>query len=294
LDIMHRRFVLVAAAALVLTVAPAGASPSASSLVLTARAVNVPPEPKLCTGPVAGRRGVFIKGTQWTDTICGTRGDDTLIAIGGNDHAWGYQGVDDFGARNGWPDEVYGGPGTDTGRFDPCDKVVDIERKSVAGSCPGVVPRRLLEADDALPFDAPVVECYRGLQGERIIAVLVEPQMRAVDATARVDFQTVAWSAGLLRIEDGKPVLIGQGSWFWDRVYDEQVQAFPGNYWRSFKTAQRTFVRYTVAQPGVYVLGVYLHWYATEDSPEHDDVAIARAHYGPAEQADHEACVFLD
>jgi hypothetical protein len=287
------RFIAALAVVLVVVVSPAGASTNLSREFLVSRAETPPPEPKGCSAPAAGDRGVSLKGTAWSDFLCGTRGKDTFTAVGGNDHAWGYQGVDDFGARNGFPDEVYGGPGIDKGRFDPCDKVVDVEYKSVGGSCPGVVPRRLAGADD-LPFDGPVVECLRGPYGERILNVLMEPQVRAIDTTPQVDFQTVAWSAGILRMDNGKPTFVGRGSWFWDRVYDEQVQAFPGNYWRSFDTGRRTFVSYTVSQPGEYVLGVYLHWYATEDSPARDEVALARAHYGPAEKSDQHACLFTD
>lgn len=270
-------------------VAPAGGSQD----VLASAANYAPPEPKYCSAPVASQRGERVRGTQYSDELCGTRGNDTLIAIGGGDHAWGYQGADDLRARNGRPDEIFGGPGIDKGRFDQCDRVADVERAAIGGRCAGIRPHRLLAAAE-LPYDAPVVECYRGSAGERIIDILVEPQMRAIDSTARVDFQTVAWSAGILRIENGTPVFVGRGSWFWDRPYDEQVEAFPGNYWRSFTTKERTFVSYTVSQPGTYVLGVYLHWYATKESPARDEIAIARAHYGPAEQADHTACEFRD
>ena len=280
-----QRYFLVLAALLVLA-APSGAS----AISLAPHSYGPPPEPKMCTAPLAGKRGVMIRGTNLQDTLCGTRGNDRLIAVGGGDHAWGYTGADDFRARNGMPDEVYGGPGVDKGRFDSCDQVMDVEHASRQGTCQERTRR--LGAADVLPFTPPVVECYYGRSGERTLDILVEPQMRAVDATSRVDFQTVAWSVGVLRLNGSDTELIGQGSWYWDRVYDEQVKAFPGNYWRSFETDKRTFVTYTVSQPGTYVLGVYLHWYATRSSPARDEVAIARAHYGPTENQDQTACTF--
>jgi hypothetical protein len=280
-----QRYFLVIAALLVL-VAPGGAS----AISLAPHSYGPPPEPKMCTAPLAGKRGVMIRGTNLQDTLCGTRGNDQLIAVGGGDHAWGYTGADDFRARNGMPDEVYGGPGVDNGRFDSCDQVMDVEHASRQGTCQERTRR--LGAADVLPFTRPVVECYYGQSGERTLDILVEPQVRAIDATSRVDFQTVAWSVGVLRLTGSDPELIGQGSWFWDRVYDEQVRAFPGNYWRSFETGKRTFVSYTVPEPGTYVLGVYLHWYATKNSSARDEVAIARAHYGPAENRVQTACTF--
>jgi hypothetical protein len=232
----------------------------------------------------------MIKGTNYPDTLCGTRGDDRMITVGGGDSAWGYTGADDFRARNGLPDEIYGGPGVDKGLFDPCDQVLNVERASRSGTC-HERPRRL-GALSELPYVPPVVECYYDVNGDRTLNVLVEPEVRAIDATSRVDFQTVAWSAGLLRITDSGPQVILHGSWFWDHTYDEQVEAFPGNYWRSFTTGKRTFVSYVVPYPGTYALGVYLHWYATKTSPARDASAYARAHYGPAENADQSACTF--
>ncbi len=277
---------LLVATALLLLAAPAGASTSS----LGAYGPNPPPEPKLCTAPLAGTRGLKIRGTNYPDTLCGTRGDDRLIAVGGGDNAWGYTGADDFRARNSLPDEVYGGPGVDKGSFDPCDEVMDVEHPHRAGTC-HVLPRRF-GAAGVLPYAPPVVECYYDSNGDRTLDILVEPQVRAIDATVRVDFQTVAWSVGLFRITDDGPEFMGQGSWFWDRVYDKQVEEFPGNYWRSFTTGKRTFVGYTVGDPGTYVLGVYLHWYATKSSAARNEVAIARAHYGPDENANQTACTF--
>jgi hypothetical protein len=280
------RFLLVVAAVLVLAAPAGGASPRA----VTAYGSNpAPDEPKMCAGPLAVTRGMTFPGTVNHDFLCGTRGDDTFIAVGGGDSAWGYTGADDFRARNGVPDEVYGGPGVDKGVFDPCDRVMDVEHAR-KGPCPK--PERRLGAADVLPFTRPVVECYYDSAGDRTLDILAEPQMRAVDATPEVDFQTVAWSTGILRVTDSGYEFVGRGSWFWDRVYDMQVAEFPGNYWRSFTTGKRTFVSYTVREPGTYVLGVYLHWYATKDTPARDEVAIARAHYGPAENADHTACTF--
>src|SRR4029450_7881144 len=71
------RFLLVAMAVLVLA-APAGAS----SLDFAAYGSDPPPEPKPCT-PSRATAGLMIKGTDRPDTLCGTRGDDRLIAGGG-------------------------------------------------------------------------------------------------------------------------------------------------------------------------------------------------------------------
>jgi hypothetical protein len=148
------------------------------------------------------------------------------------------------------------------------------------------------QATEELPYFAPVVECWTEADGSRVLAYLWEPEVRALDVTRNVDFQTVAWQGVLLKQVAGEWQVYFEGTWFWDRTYDMQVEAFTGNFWRSFSTGQRTYVHYTLDEPGVYALGVRLHWYKTASAPERETVADARAHYGPNEQAGHGACEF--
>ena len=251
-----------------------------------------PPERKLCSSTGPGKRGDRLRGTERTEQLCGSRGPDSITAVGGGDYVDGKHGNDDIGARNGQPDEVYGGPDLDRGRFDPCDRVWNVEKRAVAGRCPDVhAGRRFVTASPA-PYSRPVIECVTTSDGKRWIDVLFEPQMRALDVTPLVDFQTVAWSAVILEFVNGKWEVLKKGSWFWDRTYDEQVERFPGNFWRSFRDDERTFVSYEVYSPGVYTVGVLMHWYKTRDAPAHDEVDLARAHYGPAANSTNDACSF--
>jgi hypothetical protein len=288
-----RNFLLVLLGSAVLVVAPADAGS-----LRWASGYGHPKEPQLCKTPSPGKRGKSFPGTPRVDTFCGTRGADEFVAVGGGDHVEGYDGADVIKARNGKPDEVWGGVGSDKAFLDPCDvpNTRDVAKRDmlVGGRCPGIKPRRATTAglDDDPPIRRPVIECYVEDDGERVIDLLVEPQMRALDVTGAVDFQTVTWSAALLAYENNEWHVIFRGSWFWDRTYDEQVEAFPGNYWRSFRDGERTFVSYVVPSPGTYAVGVLLHWYPTKKAPARDEVAVARAHYGPNANPTDDACVF--
>lgn len=293
------RFVVLAAA--LLAAAVVGGSAGASSSNDYEPPVSggaAPAKPKPCaTAPVRGARGTVKEGTVYPDELCGTRGDDKLTAVGGGDKVYGYQGKDEIHARNGKPDRIWGGPGSDTGDFDECDNPQDVETKNVATEkCTGIKDsqRRLAGADAPLPHTAPVIECYRGVGGERVVWFLREPGARAIDTTDRVDFQTVAWSAYVLRLEGTEWKVVASSNWYWDDPYDEQVEAFPGNFWRKFTDNERVFIWFDLPEPGIYRTAVRYHWYATEDAPERDLAVWARAHYGPAAQEDDSACVFPD
>ncbi len=52
------------------------------------------------------------------------------------------------------------------------------------------------------------------------------------------------------------------------------------------------FVEYAVPEPGTYALMIRYHWYESDVAPEREELYDARAHYGPNEQADHDACEF--
>ncbi|MGH3103170.1 MAG: hypothetical protein ACRDN6_03635 [Gaiellaceae bacterium] len=254
----------------------------------------VPPEPKLCRAPVPAN-GVTKEGTiEYRDALCGSRGRDKFRTRGGGDAVWGYQGDDVIKARDGMADEIWGGPGRDTAEVDPCDEVHGVEQVAMGPPCPDVDPQgqRYFQAEDVLPYGQPVVECWTAEDGSRRMGYLFEPQMRALDATANVDFQTVAWQTVVLKQNADRWEWYGEGNWYWDRTYDLQVRPFPGNFWRSFTAGRRTFVTYIVDGPGVYAVGVNYHWYKTAKAPERETVDVARAHYGPNEAEGHDACEF--
>jgi len=282
---MRRLLLIVLLAAVVGGSTGADAGPR-----LTLDGDGPPAEPKLCQRAV-GSRSVNVDGTPRPEALCGSTRRDTFRAVGGGDIVWGYEGDDEIGARNGKPDEIIGGPGDDAGRFDPCDSLVGVERPKRAGGCPGVAARSLLDVEPA-PFSDPVAECWRDADGTRVLNVLLEPEVRALDATAAVDWQTVAWRPSVMKKVDGEWALWEHGYWLWDRVYDKQVKAFPGNYWRSFGDDRRSFQWFELSEPGEYAMALSVHWYATAHAPARDEVAWARDHYGPPALLDFSACVF--
>lgn len=261
-------------------------------------AYNSPPaEPKPCRGPIAGVVAIQKTEEAWPTALCGTRGNDQLRALraSGPGEVFGYQGNDVLDARNGKPDEVYGGPGRDSGKFDACDKVRDME--AVAGqapACPGVNKRTMAATALDYPSVRAKMECSLEADGVRRVRFIRYPGMRAADATPQVDFQTVAWYAYLFKLGDDGVWRIARrtSEWRWDRTYDLQVSNFPGNVWRSFVTNDPVTVTFHPQAPGTYRTAVKYHWYETADAPAYDRYVWVRDHYGPYEDPTRTMCVF--
>jgi hypothetical protein len=260
-------------------------------------------EPEIrCDPPPIGKRGRDFESESWGQKLCGTDDGDGFTARAGSHHIEGFRGDDNIVAVNGYPDEkIWGGPGRDTGTFDKCDRgrIKGVEKMNFSKSrcTPKPKPRRRTAAL-TYPFWQPTVECGLGAEtGRPRIRFVHEPLIRAADTTANVDWQTVAWS-GLLYKWDGEQwVFRGQTNWLWDRTYDEQVEAFPGHYWRRLDrpSNERWFVSFNPTEPGVYRVAIRYYWYAAPLAPRYTFVAWASTHYGPAEFEDHPAhrwCVF--
>jgi hypothetical protein len=73
-------------------------------------------------------RGDLINGRSGADTIYGLGGDDTIIGGSGRDRLYGGTGHDLFGARDGYPDVLSGGPGFDSAYFDKRDRLNSVSR----------------------------------------------------------------------------------------------------------------------------------------------------------------------
>lgn len=255
-----------------------------------------PPKPQPCKGTVGGLAGVVKSGTAAPEPLCGTGGADRLTAIGGGDTVWGYHGRDTLRARNGKPDLVYGGPDADSGAFDACDRVYEVERAEPSPpACAGVRPRSLAaRAQEApLPRSSPVIECTTDVSGAWRVRFLRDPRMRAIDATPEIDWQFVAWSPVLYRLNGDRWVRYREHSlWLWDLTYDQQVASFPGNFWRRFSDNERTFLKFVVQEAGSYRVAVRYHWYAGDAVPERDVGYFATKHFGDYEDPTRRFCVF--
>lgn len=284
----RRRRVAIVGAAAVVGAATFAAFAVAGTLT---RWGHAPSKPEPCVGP-SPQDGVAKEGTpEYRDFLCGSRGNDRFRAVGGHDSVWGYHGDDVIDARNGVADDVWGGPGRDSGKFDPCDNVRGVERRSIGGTCAGT-SRLSGSADDTWDYLDGVVECWLAEDGSRKISFLFEPQMLGLDVTRKIDYQTVAWQGVVFRLEGDAWTYYGEGNWYWDHVPDSSVDAFGGNYWRSFKTRRRAFVDWTIPDAGTYAVAVYYRWYKSSVAPDREEAHVVRAHYGPAETVDHEACEF--
>ena len=251
------------------------------------------------------------------EVVEGGWGDDKLHSKHGH-VICGFQGNDTIYAKNGVPDEIRGGPGKDVAYVDAGkdgDTVTGIETCKPRCPPPPVptYPRRghtsrvdTLRAaaqDITYPAYEGRVECTMTEAGERAIWLMLEPEMRAVDATDRPDWQTVAWKPTLYKLDGSASSLYGNGFWRWDRTYDEQISSFPGNFWRSFTSKpqernRRVSGRFVVTEPGEYVMWITYHWYATPFLKEYEFEAPVNKHYGDIvngvelENGTHEWCVF--
>ena len=250
----------------------------------------------------------FLGGPQVS--VCGSFKNDELKINRGGGHGtqiWAGPGNDRIEDQNGAINEIWGGTGKNSASIDICkgtggavrDTVHDVGAKGLTTKlvkCPGLrtgSSRRLPQQATEYPKIPPFIHC--GRTGGRHWIGIEDPEMRAVDATRNVDFQTVAFSAVLYRLgENGDWTRSQRTAWLWDRTFDEQISAFPGNYWRSFKgdTRIRKFVDFLIDQSGVYEVRIHYRWYAANGTKTHDITERVSYHLGPFQNRDQSACDF--
>lgn len=245
-----------------------GSAPAASSL-------------RPCSGPLPWAGAKVIKSkTPKPEPLCGSRHADVFFP-GRGDTVWGHQGADFVRARNGAPNEVWGGPGKDVANLDSCDTAHGIEAPNQSGKpCPVVVTRRMFALATVYPFTAPRLECERDAGARPLIRFAAYPLVRAVDVSARVDWQNVAWSALLFQQVDGRWKLVSQTPWFWDRTYDRQVTLQQPNAWRAVRTRTKPPAELVPETNGPFRVAVRYHWYAARGLSAHDETAWVRQHGG--------------
>jgi hypothetical protein len=228
------------------------------------------------------------------EPLCGSRKADRLTAsTWGNHHIRGFQENDIIRARNGDPDEIRGDGGHDTAYVDAVDSVVGVEVCRPAAACRAARlnamvanrPSRTLGADE-LRYPAYIsrTECRTLDDGTRQMWFISEPILRAVDATSRVDWQTVAWSPVLYKLEGSQWVKVDEEIWLWDRTNDTAPpDRLHQNWWRRFTGDKaRTMVSFELSGPGVYQTRLRLYWYKTTRVPEYlweDDAESVDPHY---------------
>jgi hypothetical protein len=266
---------------------------------------DTPKTPKPCsTDPAIFQKNGWRFSTERQEILCGTRGNETFwlqqfpYPRGVADTVYGLQGDDVIKARNGLSDDIWGAAGVDRADLDPlpCDAVKgqSVERVVRRGACKGVKRGRLRLAAEAVeyPHRLGTLECQHDSSGRQQIRFIEEPTMRAVDSTPQVDWQFVAWRAVLNKKQGDEWAFVENNDWLWDRTYDEQVQAFPGNFWRRLDTNQRWFVWFYPSGPGEFRIALKFHWYGTPTTPAHDLFVWAGNHYGNYENGRHESCAY--
>jgi hypothetical protein len=303
---------LLATSALTMILVSSSFASSSSSGSQRAAAAQTPPS--ACahvrpSDPAVMSDRPFLGGPQVP--VCGSFENDELKVKRGSGHGtqiWAGPGDDYIDDQNAAINEIWGAAGRNTAKIDVCkgtagrihDSVHDISRKGlekVLVKCPAdvkpSVSRLSTQRGITFPKSEPDVFCGRA-GGKRYMGIS-DPVMRAVDATPNVDFQTVAFSALLYRrTADGQWAFRSRTIWLWDRTYDEQIDAFPGNYWRKFKGDSRTrwFVWFEPSDAGIYEVRIHYRWYAEHGIKTSNITETVFNHLGPFQNRDRSACDF--
>lgn len=249
-------------------------------------------------------------------TICGSDKPDRFKVAATSKSASGqpavtatFGGDDTVDTSNGSVDYVDGGTGHNTVVADRCDTVVHAKVRYVGPkACPGTKPSRSLHARSAVDWLSLVTQPYivcttQTGTGKHLIQIEPDPMIRAVDSTPRVDWQVVAWQPVLYwRADETHPwTIVSRNRPLWDFTYDEQVSAFPGNFWRRFDTGQRWFEWFTPSAPGEYMVAVDYAWYRPNGTRQMEFSSGSQVsgttvpdlfHLGPFASPDESACEF--
>jgi hypothetical protein len=243
--------------------------------------------------------------------LCGSRYADKLKASQwGGHHMNGYQGNDVFRARNKEGDEISGGPGRDTAYIDKNDEVVGVEvckpikcpKPSASFAALTGRPLGKTRASETTPsvFRARIECRLSRSDGTRQMVFLLEPQIRAANATSRIDWQTVAWQPALYKLEGTEWVFRAANIWLFDRTSDARPLGDPhySNWWRRFTgKKQRAFVWFEPSSPGTYQIRLKYWWFQTKRVPAggfEDDAESVDPHYSTEgfEGPTHKWCIF--
>jgi hypothetical protein len=246
----------------------------------------------------------FAGGPSPTGDVCGTLHNDSLKVSdtgGAGTHVSAGAGKDVIKAQNRKIDEIWGGSGSNGATIDAClpdgkihDTTHDIAHVTVVKvTCTGVKQSHAYRAaTPTYPYDEPYVLCTVGTSGQRLVSIARDPQVNAVDATANVDWQTVAFSAVLYSWNGTAWVFAEQSPWAWDRAPDEQLTDFGGNFWRRFGETGQQQIFFHPKTSGRYRVAIRYHWYAANGIADHDELDWASYHFGHFGSASQGFCDF--
>jgi hypothetical protein len=269
-------------------------------------------------GPVEGSQ------SDPAQPLCGsTKGDKLVSRYGHNVESFG--GDDTICAINGFADDIWGGPegaegdrayvdaedvkgATSLAAWGRKHDIEIVTRKPTAWTkkaCPrrggyAAAPQRV-ERRSAEPLRGkafgPIVFCdvIPGTTDKWRIWFPHEPHITAADLGSGTQWQTVAWSAVLYRLENTLWTERTQTIWLWDRAFeDEARKPFIGHFWRQFAARRdRRFVYFTPSEPGTYMVEIKYHWYKEGRAPNYEFQVGDDDHVGPNEtDGNHDSCTF--
>ena len=260
---------------------PAGMATPAG--VAAPRAAALKPLPRLPDG--CGDAPATDGRRTGPEILCGGPGNDRIYA-GFGDIVKAGAGDDTIVAKNGGPNDIYGGPGHDTALIDPkWDRTTGIqERYTSAIQRPLAQAGRMLDTPDGFPYELMTVECDDNDDGSgRHIELLDpanhKPQMAAYDANEGVvDWQNVAWATVIYKWDEQAHTwnVVSQTDWLWDRTYDLvdfTLKKHPANVWHSFNEGdddtEADQPPFPVTEPGIYTVRFRYRWFS-ESVPDPD------------------------
>jgi len=281
----------VIAAAASITVAAAADSTTARPVANGSLAKARPRLPDGC-GDTPTTNGV----NQRPETLCGTPGADKIYP-GIGDTVRGLGGDDTIYAKNGAPNYIDGGLGSDTAYLDPprIDRDKGIQRRITSSARPRRAAVHQAVTPDGFPYELPTVECDDDESGSGRHILLLDPpgqkpQMAAASPNAGVvDWQYVAWSTKIYKVNTAtrKYELIFQTDWLWDRTYDLvdfTERRHPANVWHSFVEGadddQAEQEPFAVTESGTYTVRFDYDWLSESvpDLPDRNLADMPRKH----------------
>jgi hypothetical protein len=270
-----------------------------------------------CQQKASDRYAPALQGMQQPDpqqgsTICGSTHRDQFTihypkssssSVNASVTA-AFWGKDVIHADNGKPDLIDGGQDADTVYVDRCDTIMGrtvehvIHTATKCSVSPSRHPLRATTAPDyASLAPSPTLVCGVTSSGWRI-NFSPEPTVYAIDSTPKVDWQVVAFQPVLQRQNPETYAWSDYNAstpYLWDITHDQQTpfQGTDSNFWRTFKTGQRTFEWFNIDSPGTYRVEVDTVWYGSNGKIVHDSQPVPDPfHYGPFSSTDGRSCTF--
>jgi hypothetical protein len=227
------------------------------------------------------------------DVICALRGNDTITVKHAGTIVWAGPGNDRIRMKNRVPNELWAGTGRDSARADSTDRSHNLESSYRFLNVRRAASPTLRASAQGWKYPAyqPRIQCVIQ-DGQRRLLIDPPPELRAVDRSRLVDWQSVAWSPVLTWWNGREWEFVVQNDWLWDRTYDEQVRSFPGNVWRRFDTSERWRLWFYANRGGYFRVAVYYFHYAEGNVPANRIYAWVDEHRGPFAARDGRSCQF--